>query len=118
MHVILNIGLNQSTNFVHKTDLVYLSTTKNVLERHGAIVKHEYKTVKHEQGVELTLIVLLKLKHHTEYRIECFESDVKNLSTELNQDCISICYINGKLLGLYAENWGNFNLDYFHFNTK
>jgi hypothetical protein len=117
MHVILNIGLNQSTNFVYNPDLDYFEITKNVLERHGAIVKHEYKTVKHGKGVELTLILLLKLKHHTEYRIDCFESDIKNLATELNQDCISICYINGKLLGLYAENWGNFNLDYFHFNA-
>jgi hypothetical protein len=117
MHVILNIGLNQSTNFVYNPSLDYFEITKNVLGRHGSIVKHEYKTVRHEKGVELTLIVLLKLKHHTEYRIECFESDIKNLSTELNQDCISICYLNGKLLGLYTDNWGNFNLDYFHFNA-
>jgi hypothetical protein len=119
MHVILNIGLNQSSNFIYKA-LVYNEVTaiiENALSRHGVIVKCELKTVTHAQGIEDTLIVLLKLKHHTEYRVECFESDIKNLSTLLCQDCISICYLNGKLLGLYADNWGQFNLDYFHFNA-
>ena len=119
MQVILNIGLKQSDNFVYNpalTELFIKAHTVNELGFFADFVSVNKKTVIHEQGSEETLIFVFDAHSRTEF-VNSIKPLIKGLATKFNQDCIAYALINGGLAGEYAENWGDFNLNYFHFNA-
>ena len=109
MKYVLNIGEARSENFAELTD-TSAPVTRDHIKAAAFLAKVQVMyLIKVTNEPENTFVLMVHIEKGDDARIE-------TMANFLGQDCIAAVPCNGgpgKLIGQFADQWGEFNPDYF-----